>query len=132
MDLRDRLELVRHVLGCALLDGEGHLLGQIGPKGDAAADAARRLWGCVQSLGLEGEACFAANVDVHGGQLVARTEGGRLLVVRTDGTISITSDWVTFLVNSLTPAITFDDDERHETGVRFKVVGEGRLARRAG
>ena len=130
MDLRESLEIARHVRGCALLSDAGEAIGVLGDEGHLAVDAGRTLLECVCELGLEGEACFAASIDVTtGAQLVARTCHGYLLVVRTDGAISIceaTSDCLFEALMGAAYGSTYESIE--DTGVRVRVGHEKQRA----
>ena len=119
MDLRESLEIARHVRGCALLSDAGEAIGVLGDEGELAVDAGRTLLECVCELGLEGEACFAASIDVTGAQLVARTCHGYLLVVRTDGAISISDATSDCLFEALM-GTAFESPM--DTGVRVRVA----------
>ncbi len=117
MDLRESLEIARHVRGCALLSEAGEAIGVLGAEGELAVDAGRTLLDCVSELGLEGDACFAASIDVSGAQLIARTFSGYLLVVRTDGAISISEATCEWLVEAL---MGTDFESPMDTGVRLR------------
>ena len=114
LDPRERLEMTRHVRGCALLDDRGESVGVLGAEGELAVSQGRALVACFGAIGVS-EACFAASIDVEGGQLVARTHGGRLLVVRTDGAIALGEDHVEALLEALAPR---EDRLRFESGIR--------------
>lgn len=114
LDLRERLEMTRHVNGCALLDERGEVLGVLGAEGEVAVTQGRALALAFSAIGVR-EVCFAGSLDLAGGQLVARTEGGRLLVVRTDGAIALGEGHVEALLEALAP---HEDRLRFESGIR--------------
>jgi hypothetical protein len=118
MDLRESLEIARHVRGCALLSESGVAIGVLGAEGELAVEAGRTLLECVSDLGLEGEACFAASIDVTGAQLIARTFAGYLLVVRTDGAMALSEETCEWLVEAL---MGTDYESPMDTGVRVRV-----------
>lgn len=93
------------------------MLGALGNESDRAISGARALAACFGALGVA-EASFAGSVEVadgQGGQVVAQTECGRLLFVRTDGEIALSEEALDVLREALTPA-----EERipFESGIR--------------
>jgi hypothetical protein len=132
MDLAKHSDLGRHVLGCAMLDSNGALLAQCGALCNEAASAGRALVACMSSLGCRGEASFAVSMDWGGTQLVARTDRGRILVVRTDGQVSMSEELFSFVTNVLAPPALDQnpDDPLRDTCTRIRVPGSRRTRSR--
>jgi hypothetical protein len=103
IDLRDRLEMTRHVRGCALFTTGGQRLGALGAEGDAVEAAGRSLLACLEAIGTRGEPSLAAIVAVDGGELFLRSFRGELLVVKTDGDFFMSEGCFEALVEALTP-----------------------------
>ena len=125
MDLRESLEIARHVKGCALLAHAGETLGILGAEGELALDAGHAFLACAESLGLDGEACFAASIDISGAQLVVRTLYGYLLVVRTDGALVISDAACDRLFEAL---MGTELPSPMDTGVRLRTGASRRRA----
>lgn len=120
MDLRDRLEMTRHVRGCALFALTGKLIGSLGADAEAVETAGRGLIAFLKIAGTVGEPSLAAVIPLEEGELFVRSCLGDLLVVKTDGGFEMTEPCFEALVDALLP---HEQRGTHESGIRLRESG---------
>ena len=120
MDLRDRLEMTRHVQGCALFALNGKLIGSLGSDAFAVETAGRGLIAFLKIARTVGEPSLAAVIPLEEGQLFVWSCLGDVLVVKTDGAFEMSNACFEVLVDALTP---LEQGATHQSGVRLRESG---------
>lgn len=115
IDLRERLEMTRHVRGCALLTVAGEVVGALGAEAEDVEAAGVGLLAFLRSTGAIGEPSLAAIVELADGALFLRSFQGDLLVVKTDGAFDMSDGCFEALIEALTPRVL---NATEQSGIR--------------
>ncbi len=105
IDLRERLEMTRHVRGCALFTVAGEVVGALGAEAEGVEAVGVGLLAFLRSTGATGEPSLAAVVALPDGILFLRSFQGGLLVVKTDGAFDMPEGCFEALIEALTPRV---------------------------